>query len=346
MAADQTLQALASQAAPLDYPVPGAVELILKSLKCSFDGTGAAGPYVPCVQLLIAGDVEDATYPLGSSVAAGASADVSWFPRSGGGVGTGGSGIRFDTYPQTGDWLYVDTTGESPHGGSSVVFTDAPFGYSFTSSDPSGSGDSQFDIEVDGANNSGAQIIVNGDSNSGMELAVNGSGSSPIKLTTNSGAGTAITNVGGSTGIGITDDSSGGLNMSAVGSQGVSIKGTAGSLPLIGALTGNSVTVQAGNSVDTSGNIAIGAVADGSAPLDTIALICLGEWEFGTPSPTPYAGIVLICALDNSISVDDGAGNTLMQILHSGQIQMAHLPSSNPGGSGLLWNNGGVVNIT
>lgn len=87
MAADQTLQALASQAAPLDYPVPGAVELILKSLKCSFDGTSAAGAYVPCVQLLIAGDVEDATYPLGSSVAAGASADVSWFPGIGGGAG-------------------------------------------------------------------------------------------------------------------------------------------------------------------------------------------------------------------------------------------------------------------
>lgn len=82
---------LASQAddAPLGYQVPGAQEIILKSITASFDGTGAAGTFVPTLQILAPNGAVLAACPVSTQVAAGASADVSWFPR--GGLNTSGS---------------------------------------------------------------------------------------------------------------------------------------------------------------------------------------------------------------------------------------------------------------
>lgn len=77
---DVTLAAKATQAAPLDYPIPAAAELVLKALTADFDGTGAGGSFVPSVQILLPNNVVVGTFPLGQTIAAGASADVSWFP--------------------------------------------------------------------------------------------------------------------------------------------------------------------------------------------------------------------------------------------------------------------------
>lgn len=76
---------LASQAddAPLGYQVPGAQEIILKSITASFDGSGAGGAYVPTLQILAPNGAVLAACPVSTQVAAGASADVSWFPRGG-----------------------------------------------------------------------------------------------------------------------------------------------------------------------------------------------------------------------------------------------------------------------
>lgn len=73
--------------APKSYVVAGAQEIILKGVTASFNGTGAAGSYVPAVQIIDPAGNVIGTYTLGSTLAAGASADVSWFP----GVGLGGS---------------------------------------------------------------------------------------------------------------------------------------------------------------------------------------------------------------------------------------------------------------
>lgn len=105
---------LASQAddAPLGYQVPGAQEIILKSITASFDGTGASGDFVPTLQILAPNGAVLAACPVSTPVVAGASADVSWFPRGGVSTsGSGGSGIQYDTYPQSGHWLYSATTG-------------------------------------------------------------------------------------------------------------------------------------------------------------------------------------------------------------------------------------------
>ena len=65
----------------MDYKVPGAQEIAPKSVSASMDGTGAASGWYPCLQLLDpAGNVMfTAISP--TQVAAGASADVSWFPH-------------------------------------------------------------------------------------------------------------------------------------------------------------------------------------------------------------------------------------------------------------------------
>lgn len=88
---------------PFDYLLPGSVALTPKVVRAVFDGTSAAGSFIPKVEFISdSGDVIG--FGLGNQVAAGGSADVSFFP------GAGLGGIRFDT-ENLGDWLYVKTTG-------------------------------------------------------------------------------------------------------------------------------------------------------------------------------------------------------------------------------------------
>lgn len=66
--------------APLAYPVPAASAIVPVFATATFDGTGAAGSFVPALQVLSPAGAVILTCPLGESVAAGVSADVSWFP--------------------------------------------------------------------------------------------------------------------------------------------------------------------------------------------------------------------------------------------------------------------------
>lgn len=70
-------------AAPKNYTIPGAQELILKNIAASFDGTSASGAWVPAVQILSPAGIVVGTYVLGQSLAVGALADVTWFPGVG-----------------------------------------------------------------------------------------------------------------------------------------------------------------------------------------------------------------------------------------------------------------------
>lgn len=135
--ADVTLAAQAVEDAPLAYPIPGAAELLLKLLTADYDGTGAGGDYVPCVQITLADGTVAGTFPLQTTVAEGSSVDVSWFPNGGlrGAGGGGGNGLQYGgadppTYGplNSGDWLNVTTNVEQP------------FGYGMTWLDNSGGG--------------------------------------------------------------------------------------------------------------------------------------------------------------------------------------------------------------
>lgn len=78
--ADATLAGLGTSAAPLAYTVPGGQEIVIKSLRASFDGTAAASAWYPAIRITAPGGPVDGVYIPASSVAAGASADVSFFP--------------------------------------------------------------------------------------------------------------------------------------------------------------------------------------------------------------------------------------------------------------------------
>jgi hypothetical protein len=78
--ADTQIRGLGSGPAPLSYIVPGAQEIVLKSLFASFDGTGAGGSFLPCVRIVAPGGGVVAEYITDSAVAAGSSAEVSFAP--------------------------------------------------------------------------------------------------------------------------------------------------------------------------------------------------------------------------------------------------------------------------
>lgn len=85
--ADAQILAAGQSSSPLDYTVPNAQEIVLNAVRAVFDGTGAAGNFLPCVTVVSDGGFEVAS-AIGSVVAAGGSADASFFP--GVGVGAGG----------------------------------------------------------------------------------------------------------------------------------------------------------------------------------------------------------------------------------------------------------------
>ncbi len=68
---------------PTDYQVPAAQEIILKSITAHFNGSGAGSLFVPTLQIIAPDGVTTWSYPASKSVAAGASADVAWFPGGG-----------------------------------------------------------------------------------------------------------------------------------------------------------------------------------------------------------------------------------------------------------------------
>lgn len=75
---------------PAGYTVPGAQEIVIKSVKASFDGTSATTPFLPLLQIVDPGGTVMVECAAESAVAAGGTADVSWFPGLGGGGGGGG----------------------------------------------------------------------------------------------------------------------------------------------------------------------------------------------------------------------------------------------------------------
>jgi hypothetical protein len=79
-------------AAPKDYTLSGAQEIALKSVRALIDGTGAGSAFLPTLQLLDPNGHVMWEGAAQSTVAAGGSADVSWFPvgaQLGGATGTG-----------------------------------------------------------------------------------------------------------------------------------------------------------------------------------------------------------------------------------------------------------------
>ena len=67
---------------PMDYDVPPAQEIVPKCVTATIDGTGAAGAFLPTLELLSPAGQVIFRSPTSTVVVAGASADVSWFQLS------------------------------------------------------------------------------------------------------------------------------------------------------------------------------------------------------------------------------------------------------------------------
>lgn len=79
--ADIAIRASQTTAVPQTYTIPGAQEILPKTVSASMDGSGTAGAWFPCLQVLDPGGAVMFSAVPTTSIAAGASADVTWFPR-------------------------------------------------------------------------------------------------------------------------------------------------------------------------------------------------------------------------------------------------------------------------
>jgi hypothetical protein len=80
---DKQIHPIGTENAPADYVIPDSAELLLKSVHAHFDGTGAAGPFVPLVRIISDARSTTDEIPQDVTIAAGASADATWFPHVG-----------------------------------------------------------------------------------------------------------------------------------------------------------------------------------------------------------------------------------------------------------------------
>jgi hypothetical protein len=123
--ADVAILASQVQATPAGYTIPGGQEILIKSIEASFDGSGATGAYVPVLQVVApgGGGTVVGEYPLGQDLAAGASADITWFP--GPLVGGGSSGTDLET-TNTGGTVTVPVTSELLIGANLILTNPSP----------------------------------------------------------------------------------------------------------------------------------------------------------------------------------------------------------------------------
>lgn len=85
----------ATTTAPKNYTLPQSQEILLKAVSADIDGTGAAGTFLPALQMVSNnGDVMWTAIDSSQTIAAGGSASVTWFP--------GVKGAGFTPTPGTG----------------------------------------------------------------------------------------------------------------------------------------------------------------------------------------------------------------------------------------------------
>lgn len=137
---------------PKDYKVPGSQELLVKAVRASIDGSAAGSSFLPALQLLDpAGNVMWTAVDTGTTVAAGGSADVSWFPgvKKGATSSTSTGGLPW--------CLGVNDNTSLPSGNTFTKFTmHGAFFFGDTSDN------TVMDFADDGTGNYGIQLKANG----------------------------------------------------------------------------------------------------------------------------------------------------------------------------------------
>ncbi len=87
-----------TQSAPASRQTQGTETFLVLAIDATFDGTGAAGSFIPAVQIISDAGEEVGTFPLDTAVAAGGSATVTFAPflRTSGTSGTSAPGTSLD----------------------------------------------------------------------------------------------------------------------------------------------------------------------------------------------------------------------------------------------------------
>lgn len=157
--ADRTVQILpgGQSAAPFTYTVPASTSFTLLAVRAVFDGSGAAGNFVPLVQLVSDAGVVMAQRK-GDSVTAGASADVTFAPfdrSASGGGGTDPLAVHFNTDPQANNFL----TAEATQAGTAITLK-ATGGGAFNISATGSAANSVVDITADAQVFTGSPAIT------------------------------------------------------------------------------------------------------------------------------------------------------------------------------------------
>jgi hypothetical protein len=107
------------QSVPADVPIPQGGELIPKVVRATIDGSGAGTAYYAAVQVLDPNNNVKGSY-ISSSIAAGASADVTWFHGLAGGLPTPLGSQVLRAFGRT----ILGSIPNVPAGGSAVVSFD------------------------------------------------------------------------------------------------------------------------------------------------------------------------------------------------------------------------------
>lgn len=98
-------------AVPIDYPVPTGTEILPKVVSAKFNGAGATGPFIAVLEVISPEGVTTAYCTRQVTIAAGASAFVSWFP--GGGIDGGETVQAIEQLESVGDSITI-TAPEGP----------------------------------------------------------------------------------------------------------------------------------------------------------------------------------------------------------------------------------------
>lgn len=77
---DRQILVVGQEATPAAWLVPGNGQVTPRSVFAHYNGTSAASAFVPALKIVSDGGETVGIYPCATSIVAGASADVSWFP--------------------------------------------------------------------------------------------------------------------------------------------------------------------------------------------------------------------------------------------------------------------------
>jgi hypothetical protein len=205
--------------APFNFDVPASLEVRPETAHARFDGTGAGGDFLACLSFYDNNDNLICRQFDPNVVQAGDVADVSFIPPFGSAASSSGTGtgIQFDTFPQTGDWLEISTTGERPTTtlGVNISATDGNVNIGTTHSSAGG----VLDLIADGTG-ANANLIATGANNGGVNVEASGGNSGVTIQTTNSDTGgiTIEDHAGGNGGVFVYEDGDGGITIENDGS--------------------------------------------------------------------------------------------------------------------------------